>query len=108
MEDAATAEISRSQLWQWLHFSSKLSDGRPMTRELYQQLVREEIQQIQMNEKTKYLDHAVSLLNSLVLSPEFAEFLTLKAYETLNQINQLAPLQGGQNATEHTRTSPTA
>ena len=43
MEDAATAEISRSQIWQWMHHGAKLNDGRPVTAELYQEVRTEEL-----------------------------------------------------------------
>ncbi|QDK36176.1 malate synthase A [Bdellovibrio sp. NC01] len=87
MEDAATAEISRSQLWQWLHHSVPLADGRIFSPELYHEILRDEVQKL-IPQRLPYLDKAISLLNSLVLSNHFQEFLTLSAYEILNQIDK--------------------
>jgi malate synthase len=80
MEDAATAEISRAQLWHWLRKEARLEDGRPFTRELYAQLKAEEMAKLA---GMKHLEAAASLLDELVLQPEFYEFLTLPAYERL-------------------------
>ena len=80
MEDAATAEISRAQLWQWLNKGAKLDDGRTFTQELYQQLKAEEMAKLA---GLKNLEAAAELLDELVLQPEFREFLTLPAYERL-------------------------
>ncbi|MGF1506897.1 MAG: malate synthase A [Anaerolineae bacterium] len=80
MEDTATAEISRAQLWQWIKTGSELEDGRTMTRELYEQLRTEEL------EKLGELPHgytAVELLDELVLAEDFVEFLTYLAYDRL-------------------------
>ncbi|MDP2067811.1 MAG: malate synthase A [Lutibacter sp.] len=88
MEDAATAEISRTQLWQWLHNMSEMEDGRKFTVELYIELLESEIHQIKElvgenefeNGKFKL---AIELFDSLVVSEKFEEFLTLKAYKYL-------------------------
>ncbi len=80
MEDAATAEISRAQLWQWLKMGVKLDDGRTMSESLYKTLKNEEMQKLV---GLKNLDEAAKLLDSLVLQKEFSEFLTLPAYELL-------------------------
>jgi len=80
MEDAATAEISRAQLWQWLHKGARLEDGRIFTEELYRQLKAEEMKKL---EGLNNLEAAAALLDELVLQPEFREFLTLPAYERL-------------------------
>ncbi len=82
MEDAATAEISRAQLWQWLHFGVALSDGRPVTRELYATLRDEEIERIGGRSKGR-IGEAVDLLDELVLQERFEEFLTIPAYARL-------------------------
>ena len=89
MEDAATAEICRSQLWQWLHHpSASLSDGRKISESLYRQFLAEEIEKI----KTLYgsksyadskMEAAIKLFDILVTSEQFVEFLTLSAYEKL-------------------------
>lgn len=80
MEDAATAEISRSQLWQWLRKGAKLEDRRTFTPELYAQLKQEEMAKLA---GLKNLEQAAQLLDELVLQSEFKEFLTLPAYERL-------------------------
>ncbi|GEM87199.1 malate synthase A [Meiothermus granaticius] len=80
MEDAATAEISRSQLWQWIHKGAVLEDGRPLTPELYRQLKAEETAKLGGLPR---LQEAADLLDSLVLQPQFEEFLTLPAYTHL-------------------------
>ncbi len=82
MEDAATAEISRAQLWQWLHFGVALADGRPFTRELYEQLRDEEIERIGGRGEGR-VGEAVDLLDELVLQERFEEFLTVPAYARL-------------------------
>ncbi|HZU82430.1 MAG TPA: malate synthase A, partial [Polyangiaceae bacterium] len=82
MEDVATAEIARSQLWQWVHRGAKLADGRPVTRELYERIRDEEVQKLGRSLAARGKD-AVSLLDRLVESGTFAEFLTLEAYAGL-------------------------
>ena len=79
MEDAATAEISRAQLWQWITNRAKLDDGRVATGEMYKQLRDEELKKIGGVEQGR-MREAVELLDSLVLAREFSEFLTLPAY----------------------------
>ena len=81
MEDAATAEISRAQLWQWIKHAAPLDDGRPMTASLYESVRAEEIAKLGMNGRYQ---KAVTLLDQLVLSDSFAEFLTLPAYQLLD------------------------
>lgn len=88
MEDAATAEISRAQVWQWLHHKVSLSNGQQITAELIDNLIEEELQRIKtmMGEERYRLGHftqARELFRELVLSDGFPEFLTLKAYELL-------------------------
>lgn len=88
MEDAATAEISRTQLWQWLHNNSVLEDGRKFTVELYLELLESEIHQIKNmvgedSFKNGKFNLAIELFDSLVISEKFEEFLTLKAYKFL-------------------------
>jgi len=82
MEDAATAEISRAQLWQWIHGGAKLADGRPATKDLYRQIQAEELPKIGGIGSGR-LKEAVELLDALVLSDTFAEFLTPRAYGLL-------------------------
>jgi malate synthase len=84
MEDAATAEISRSQLWQWRVHGVTLDDGRPMTAELYEAIRGEEVARLQSNAPTFRWTDAAALLDDLVLSDAFTEFLTLPAYPLLD------------------------
>jgi len=89
MEDAATAEISRTQVWQWLSTGAKLADGRTITRELYEALRDDEIIHIQEYVgATAYaagkFPKAIEIFNQLVLNKNFEEFLTLPAYEYIN------------------------
>jgi malate synthase len=89
MEDAATAEISRAQLWQWIHNPrGVLADGRKVTVEMYQQLADEEMAKLkatwgETNYDHSQIDQARKIVDTLVTSPEFVEFLTLMAYERL-------------------------
>ena len=83
MEDAATAEISRSQLWQWIRHGAKLNDGRPVTRELYKQLRNEELAKLGGSNVERY-EESAELLDKLILNDEFIEFLTFPAYDLLD------------------------
>jgi malate synthase len=83
MEDAATAEISRAQLWQWIRHGAKLDDGRPATRELYQTTRDEQLKRLTSDEPARYKD-AAAILDSVVLTDTFPEFLTLPAYAYLD------------------------
>lgn len=83
MEDAATAEISRGQIWQWIRHGAELDDGRSVTSELYESLRDEELASLGGSEESRYGD-AVEILDQLVLNEEFTEFLTLPAYEYLD------------------------
>ena len=82
MEDAATCEISRAQLWLWVTRSARLDDGRPITRDLYSQIRTEEISKLGGPSQGR-LRQAAELIDNLVLNPEFEEFLTLPAYRLL-------------------------
>lgn len=82
MEDAATAEISRAQLWQWIQHSAKLEDGRAASHDLYRKIRDEEIAKLGGHGKGRYAQ-AVEVLDALVMSPDFPEFLTTLAYERL-------------------------
>ena len=88
MEDAATAEISRAQLWQWIRNRVPLNDGRVVTRELYQKLVPQELEKIrhlvgQARFRNGKFELATQLLNDLSTSQVFEDFLTLVAYNHL-------------------------
>jgi malate synthase len=79
MEDAATAEISRAQLWQWVQNGAKLADGRQIDRSLYEKFRDDEMGKLP---GVAHLQQARKILDELVLG-EFVEFLTLPAYELL-------------------------
>ncbi|MCI5083718.1 MAG: malate synthase A, partial [Saprospiraceae bacterium] len=88
MEDAATAEISRTQVWQWIHRGGQLEDGRPVTFELYEQLREEELEKIkayvgqEQYEKGRFAE-ATELFDELISNEDYKEFLTLPAYQYL-------------------------
>lgn len=82
MEDAATAEISRSQIWQWIRHNAKLEDGRPVTRALYEQIRDEELKRLGEYGPGR-LEEAGEILDRLILTDDFVEFLTLIAYDHL-------------------------
>ncbi len=79
MEDAATAEISRAQLWQWIHNHAPLDDGQPASPQLYEQIRTEELARLGGPQTGRYAD-AADILDGLVLGGQFTEFLTLPAY----------------------------
>ncbi|AUC83221.1 malate synthase A [Lacinutrix sp. Bg11-31] len=86
MEDAATAEISRTQVWQWLKNEVTLEDGRQFNMELYVELINDEVEKIlkEVGEnaiKNTKFKLAIELFDNLVLSEKFEEFLTLPAYQ---------------------------
>ena len=81
MEDVATAEICRSQLWQWLHHGVALENGRPVTRSLLEDITEELTAEM---EPTPVRDQALRLFNELVYPSDFAEFLTLSAYQEID------------------------
>ena len=83
MEDAATAEISRSQLWQWRTHEVRLEDGRPMSADLYAAVRDEELEAVRPLAPDAPWADAAALLDELVLSRDFVEFLTLVAYPRL-------------------------
>jgi malate synthase len=83
MEDAATAEISRSQLWQWRVHATPLDDGRPLTPDRYAAIRDEELGTLRDAAPDAAWDEAAMLLDELVLADEFVEFLTLPAYPRL-------------------------
>jgi malate synthase len=83
MEDAATAEISRSQLWQWRVHRAVLDDGGPMSAERYAAIRDEELGRLRPSAPDYRWADAAALLDELVLSDEFSEFLTLDAYPLL-------------------------
>jgi malate synthase len=88
MEDAATAEISRSQVWQWVHHGVRLAEGPTVTAELVRTVRDEELAKIRSAAgdgytKGKY-EEAASLFDDVALSRDFAEFLTIPGYARLD------------------------
>ena len=83
MEDAATAEISRSQLWQWRRHGTTLDDGRPVDADRYTRRSATKSSRATAGARAGRLGEAADLLDRLVLADDFAEFLTLDAYRLL-------------------------
>ena len=88
MEDAATAEISRTQIWQWLYHGVDLSDGRKVTPELFQTLLDDEMNDLKDalgDERwtSGHFDEAITMFAEMATSRECEEFLTLPAYDLL-------------------------
>ncbi len=88
MEDAATAEISRTQLWLWINSSAKLDTGETINLEMYENLKAEEIEKMKEYTGEKYFDNgrfdeAIKLFDEFIYAKEFDEFLTNKAYELI-------------------------
>jgi malate synthase len=89
MEDAATAEISRSQVWQWIHHGVSLAEGPRVTRELVRDVEREELAKIKTAAgedffaKGRY-DEAREIFDGVALSDSFKDFLTIPAYERID------------------------
>jgi malate synthase len=79
MEDAATAEISRAQVWQWVHHRARLSDGQEATPELVRSVISEQRNKLQGDRVAS----AAELFDHMITRPTFAEFLTLEAYDHL-------------------------
>ena len=85
MEDAATSEICRSQIWQWIRYGARLDDGRVITAALFDQLLREVVERLRSAETTPpdhKLDRAAELLTNMSKG-EYEEFLTSVAYRDL-------------------------
>ncbi|MGC6388441.1 malate synthase A [Ewingella sp. S1.OA.A_B6] len=88
MEDAATAEISRTSIWQWIHHGKTLSDGQPVTKALFRQMLCEEMQIIQqeLGEQRFSIgrfDEAAALMERITTQDELIDFLTLPGYALL-------------------------
>ena len=86
MEDAATAEISRAQLWQWIHRGAHLKDGRRIDLALCESIMQEELEKAkQFGDPARYAayEKSAQLMRDLIRSPQFVEFLTVPAYERL-------------------------
>jgi malate synthase len=86
MEDAATAEISRAQIWQWIGQGARLDDGRTVTAELFSSLLAEEMAALEASlpgYASGRFAEAIRIFSDMSLSDRFEEFLTLPAYEVL-------------------------
>src|SRR5688572_6807520 len=90
MEDAATAEISRAQLWQWVHHpTGVLEDGRRVTLELVREETQRELARLRQQHgeqgfRAGHFEHAARLLDRLTADPRFQTFLTLAAYREID------------------------
>ncbi len=82
MEDAATCEISRAQLWQWIHNGARLDDGQPTNAELYRKIRDQELGKLGGFASGRYRE-STEILDRLVTSDSFEEFLTIPAYQLL-------------------------
>lgn len=88
MEDAATAEISRTQVWQWIQNKSEMDDGRKVTYGLYRELLASELAKIRAYVGDEHYhngqyEKAIEIFDTLVSDDEFIDFLTLPAYELI-------------------------
>lgn len=84
MEDAATAEISRAQLWQWMQYATTLSDGVEIDAALFANRLQSAVNAINADGELTYLSAAADMLDSLVNSPDMADFLTTGAYALID------------------------
>jgi len=86
MEDAATAEISRAQLWQWAHHGQRTEGGTPITPEGLTRLIAAHRDRLsrEQPERAARLSEAADLLQTLVTQEQFGEFLTLPGYQRLS------------------------
>jgi malate synthase len=85
MEDAATAEISRSQIWQWIRSpKGVLEDGRKVTAELFRTLLAEELAKVKASDAPGKLEEAAELFERITADDHYVEFLTLPAYEQID------------------------
>ncbi len=88
MEDAATAEISRTQVWQWIYHRAKLADGREVTPDLFQAVLEDEMEKVRQaigptTYDTRRFEEAIDLFSEMTLALEIEEFLTIPAYRLI-------------------------
>jgi malate synthase len=83
MEDVATAEISRSQIWQWVRHGVKTTEGTPVTESLVRSIADEVVAEEEKGELTE-VHAARKIFEEVALSDDFVDFLTLPAYELIN------------------------
>ena len=85
MEDAATAEISRSQIWQWIRSpKGVLDDGRKVTVELFRVLLKDELSKVKAAMSEGNYDKAAELFERITADDQYVEFLTLPAYQLID------------------------
>jgi malate synthase len=85
MEDAATAEISRSQIWQWIRSpKGVLDDGRKVTVELFRALLKDELVKVKAAMSEGSYDEAAQLFERITADDQYVEFLTLPAYQLID------------------------
>ncbi|KAF2074248.1 hypothetical protein CYY_004458 [Polysphondylium violaceum] len=86
MEDAATAEISRSQIWQWIKHGAKLPNGNVIDMGYYSRVFNEEVSKLsQLHQNSSSLRTATRIFNDLIVSPQFIDFLTPACYQAVLQ-----------------------
>lgn len=85
MEDAATAEISRTQLWQWLRYEVRLEEGRILDYPVFNRFLAQEVAVLRQEHSGTSLETAIALFTDLVTAETFPEFLTLSAYRQLSE-----------------------
>jgi malate synthase len=83
MEDAATAEISRAQIWQWIRHGVQFDDGRTIDRALCRNFLDEELAKLRASNKNGGYEEAAELFSELTEAPAFLEFLTMPAYDMI-------------------------
>jgi len=84
MEDAATAEIFRAQVWQWIRHGAKLEDGRTVTPALVRAMMNQHLEKLRARLPEKHLLAAARIYEEMISGADFPEFLTLRAYEYLD------------------------
>ena len=84
MEDAATAEICRAQVWQWVKHGAKLDDGRPVTADLVKRTIADVTESLRGSIGGEALARAAGMYEQMMTSGDFPEFLTLVAYEYID------------------------
>jgi malate synthase len=94
MEDAATAEICRAQVWQWVKHGARLTDrkttdgktsaGKTVTAAMVKQILEDRISELQADGNDRKLRQAAQILDSLMTGKEFPDFLTLASYDLLD------------------------
>jgi malate synthase len=103
MEDAATAEISRTQVWQWLRHGAALDDGRPLGAQRFRDILKEELAGLREALGSQRYDggrfaEAANLFDRMSTSAEFNEFLTLPAYDELLALTGTLPPERAREA----------